>query len=79
MADPTPRQLAYLASLVEKSGITQDEWRESIGLYEHSPWGKRLRTERITRANVSVWIDMLKKEAANEKPHTEIPDVQRRA
>lgn len=60
VADPTPRQLAYLASLVEKSGMTQDEWRESIGLYEHSPWGKRLRTERVTRSNVSVWIDMLK-------------------
>ena len=57
---PTGKQLAYLAALVGQSGQTQEEWRESKGLYETSPWGKRLRTEMITRANVSRWIDELK-------------------
>jgi hypothetical protein len=57
---PTAKQLSYLSALVEKSGMTQDEWRESVGLYEHSAWGKRLRTESITRAAVSAWISQLK-------------------
>jgi hypothetical protein len=57
---PTERQLAYLASLVSAAGLTQDEWRTQVGLYETSPWGRRLRTEVITRASVSAWIDQLK-------------------
>jgi hypothetical protein len=56
---PTPRQLSYLADLVKRSGQTQDEWRESKGLYESTPWGRRLRTESITRAAVSTWIGEL--------------------
>lgn len=63
MTPPSDRQLKYLAALVDRSGMTQDEWRDSVGLYEHSPWGKRLRTESITRAAVSAWIDQLKKRA----------------
>jgi hypothetical protein len=61
---PTPKQLSYLAALVERAGMTQDQWRESVGLYESSPWGKRLRTEMITRAAVSRWIDALKARAS---------------
>lgn len=57
---PSPEQLSYLADLVAKSGQTQEQWRDSKGLYETSPWGKRLRTEMITRSNVSRWIDELK-------------------
>ncbi len=64
MSAPTPRQLAYLASLVTRAGLSQDEWRESVGLYEHSPWGRRLRTEMITRSRVSAWIDDLKSKSA---------------
>lgn len=56
MASPTPSQLACLSTLISRSGMTQAEWRESVGLYEHSPWGKRLRTEAITRAAVARWI-----------------------
>jgi hypothetical protein len=59
-ARPTARQLAYLASLVERAGLTQEQWRESVGLYETSPWGRRLRAEMITRASVSAWIGQLK-------------------
>lgn len=66
MTPPTDRQLKYLASLVENSGMTQDEWRESVGLYEHSQWGKRLRTESITRAAVSAWIDQLKRKGESK-------------
>ncbi len=57
---PTPKALAYLADLVKKSGQTQEEWRESKGLYEHSPWGRRLRSEAVTSASVSRWISELK-------------------
>lgn len=57
---PTARQLSYLNALIARSGMGQDEWRESVGLYEHSPWGKRLRSELITRQGVSLWIDALK-------------------
>jgi len=57
---PTDRQKEYLAALIEKSGQSQEDWREAHGLYEHSPWGKRLRTEMITRASMSRWIDELK-------------------
>ncbi len=61
---PTPKQLSYLAALVSHAGLTQEEWRESVGLYESSPWGNRLRTEMITRAAVSRWIDALKSRSA---------------
>jgi hypothetical protein len=60
MTAPTPKQLAYLNSLITRAGMTQEQWRESVGLYEHSPWGNRLRTELITRQRVSIWIDALK-------------------
>jgi hypothetical protein len=56
MTAPTSRQLAYLAALVERAGMSQDDWRESVGLYEHSAWGRRLRSEMVTRASVSRWI-----------------------
>lgn len=37
MSAPTEKQKAYLAALIEKAGLTQEEWRESVGLYEKSP------------------------------------------
>ena len=60
MSNPTPKQLAYLTALIKRAGMTEDQWRDSVGLYEVSPWGRRLRTEAITRTAVSVWIDRLK-------------------
>jgi hypothetical protein len=57
---PTQRQLDYLNALITQAGMTQDQFGESVGLYESSPWGKRTRTELITRARVSIWIDQLK-------------------
>ncbi len=57
---PTAKQLSYLNALIAKSGMTDDEWRESVGLYEHSPWGRRLRSDLITKHRVSIWIDALK-------------------
>lgn len=59
-AAPTDRQRSYLAALIKRAGMTDEEWRDSVGLYETSPWGKRLRTEMITRARMSVWIDQLR-------------------
>jgi hypothetical protein len=59
-SEPTPRQLSYLTVLIERSGQTEEQWRESVGLYEHSAWGRRLRTETITRARVSAWISDLR-------------------
>jgi hypothetical protein len=56
---PTQRQLDYLNSLIEKSGITQQQWQESVGLIEANAWGGRVRNEMITRRNVSRWIDRL--------------------
>ena len=56
---PTPAQLNYLAALLAQAGMTQEEWRDSVGLYETSAWGKRLRSEIITRSNVSRWISAL--------------------
>lgn len=56
---PTAKQTAYLDALITKAGMTRREWEESVGLIEANPWGGRLRTEAITRANVSRWIDAL--------------------
>jgi hypothetical protein len=61
MSNPTPKQLDYLNSLIERAGLTREQFHESTGLYEHSPWGDRLRSELIARANVSRWIDDLRK------------------
>lgn len=63
---PTPKQTAYLAKLIEQAGMTQEEFRESHGLYEHSPWGRRLRSELITRSRVSLWISELKAQVAKD-------------
>jgi hypothetical protein len=29
-AKPTPRQLAYLNALIERAGLTPEQWRESF-------------------------------------------------
>lgn len=63
MTAPTQRQLDYLNTLIKQSGLTQDEWRESVGLYEHNAFGRRLRAEIINRAAVSRWIADLKSAA----------------
>lgn len=61
VSQPTAKQLNYLMSLVKQAGMTQEEWRDSVGLYEVSPWGKRLRSELVTRVSVSRWIDDLRR------------------
>ena len=61
---PTPAQTHYLSDLIKRSGMSEEDWRDSVGLYEVSPWGKRLRAENITRASVSRWIDRLKTQIA---------------
>ena len=60
MSQPTAKQLSYLNALISKSGMTREQWEDSVGLREHSPWGVRMRSEMITRQRVSVWIDMLR-------------------
>jgi len=60
MSAPTPKQLSYLTALINRSGMTREQWEDSVGLREHSPWGVRLRTELITRQRVSIWIDALR-------------------
>src|ERR1700728_4335232 len=64
---PTPAQTIYLSDLIKRSGMTPEEWRDSVGLYEVSPWGKRLRTENITRTAMSRWIDQLKGKIENDQ------------
>lgn len=59
MSQPTPKQLSYLTALIARSGMTREQWEDSVGLREHSPWGVRFRSENVTRAAVSVWIDRL--------------------
>lgn len=57
---PTERQLSYLSDLISKAGLTRDEFYQAAGLYEVSPWGKRFRSESLTRSYVSVLIDGLR-------------------
>lgn len=64
MAAPTQRQRDYLAALIKQAGVTPEEWQESVGLIEANAWGGRLRTEMITRANMSRWIGDLKSKVA---------------
>lgn len=65
---PSPAQLSYLNDLAIKAGYKDGtggrQFREALGLYESSPWGDRLRTEAITSAAVSRWIDLLKEKIA---------------
>jgi hypothetical protein len=67
MSTPTEKQLSYLNALITKAGMTQEQFNETRGLYETSPWGKRLRAENITRASVSRWITQLKEEIARKE------------
>jgi hypothetical protein len=61
---PTPKQLAYFDALVKRvmdaESADKHAVYESLGLIESSPWGGRIRSEAITRANVSRHIDTLK-------------------
>lgn len=59
MSAPTPKQRAYLSALITRAGMTQEQWMDTVGLREHSPWGVRVRSELITRARMSVWISDL--------------------
>ena len=65
---PSTAQLSYLNDLAIKAGYEDgtsgQAFRERFGLYESSPWGNRLRSEAITSAAVSAWIDILKSEIA---------------
>jgi prolyl-tRNA synthetase len=67
---PTPKQVEYLHTLMRKAGLTEEEWRESVGLYEYSPWGKRVRSEMITRQRMSVWIAHLRQLVTSRESET---------
>lgn len=60
MSQPTSKQLSYLNSLISKSGMSREQWEDSVGLREHSQWGVRMRSELVTRQRVSIWIDQLR-------------------